>query len=203
MLRIVNNQSELPIVIIQFFTKIHTFTTPYTKINPAVVCAEIFSLTNSKKRQMSVSIPKFPPIGMSPDVWGPLFWKTMHIVSLGYNPEPSKQEQDDAIRFFKSLETMLPCNICRSHYSQFMREMPIEQAVGSRDTLIYWVFQIHNKVNAHLGKREITFEEYIQSMKHLATKSSAHPSAAPNYTMLMLIIAAIVGGAAFYYTTKK
>ncbi len=144
------------------------------------------------------NIPTFPPMGMSPDVWGPIFWQTMHIVSLGYNPEPSKQEQEDAIKFYTSLKTMLPCGICRAHYSEFLREMPVEQAVGSRDDLIYWVFRLHNKVNNNLGKREFTFEEYIRTMRNLAASDKAHIFT-PSNTAMLLIIAAIVGGAVYYY----
>jgi hypothetical protein len=148
---------------------------------------------------MATNTPKFPPMGMSPDVWGPIFWHTMHIVSLGYNPEPSKQEQDDAIRFYKSLERMLPCGICRSHYSEFLREIPVEQAVGSRDDLIYWVFRLHNKVNVNLGKREFTFDEYIQAMRNLGAGGGTNRSLfTPSNIALVFIIAAIVGGAVYY-----
>lgn len=144
------------------------------------------------------AIPKFPHMGMSPDVWGPIFWNTMHIVSLGYNPEPSKKEQDDAIRFYKSLETMLPCGICRAHYSEFLREIPVEQAVGSRDDLIYWVFRLHNKVNVNLGKREFTFDEYIQAMRRLADTSPNRSIFTPSNIAIAFILAAIVGGAVYY-----
>ena len=144
------------------------------------------------------SIPKFPPMGMSPDVWGPIFWQTMHIVSLGYNPEPSKQEQEDAVKLYTSLKTMLPCGICRAHYSEFLREMPIEHAVGSRDDLIYWVFQLHNKVNKNLGKREFTFDEYIRSMRNLAA-SERLSIFTPSNAAILFILAAIVGGTVYYY----
>lgn len=149
------------------------------------------------------SIPVFPPMGMSPDVWGPIFWRTMHIVSLGYNPEPTKREQEDAIRFYKALETMLPCGICRAHYSEFLKEMPVEAAVGSRDDLIYWVFQLHNKVNANLGKRQFTFDEYIQSMRQLAASDGFMPSRlSPSNIALLFLLAAIIGGAVYYSRNK-
>ncbi len=148
------------------------------------------------------TVPKFPPMGMSPDVWGPIFWHTMHIVSLGYNPEPSKQEQEDAIKLYTSLKTMLPCGICRAHYSEFLREMPIEQAVGSRDDLIYWVFRLHNKVNVNLGKREFSFEEYIQAMRNLAVSSPSKSYLTPTNIAVAVLLAAAVGGAV-YYASKK
>lgn len=141
-------------------------------------------------------------MGMSPDVWGPIFWHTMHIVSLGYSPEPSKREQEDAIRFYKSLETMLPCGICRRHYSQFLVEMPVEQAVGNRDDLIYWVFQLHNKVNANLGKRQISFDEYIRNMRALGTHGSVNSLFTPSNMALLVLLVAIVGGTAYYYHSK-
>lgn len=150
---------------------------------------------------MAASIPTFPPMGMSPDVWGPIFWHTMHIVSLGYNPQPSKQEQEDAIRFYTSLQTMLPCNICRTHYSEYLREMPVEHAVKSRDDLIYWVFQLHNKVNQNLGKRTYTFDEYIQSMRKLAHGDTGS-SMSINSILLLLSALVLVGGAAYYYKYK-
>ena len=150
---------------------------------------------------MAASIPTFPPMGMSPDVWGPIFWHTMHIVSLGYNPQPSKQEQEDAIRFYTSLQTMLPCNICRTHYSEYLREMPVEHAVKSRDDLIYWVFQLHNKVNQNLGKRTYTFDEYILSMRKLAHGDTGS-SMSINSILLLLSALVLVGGAAYYYKYK-
>jgi hypothetical protein len=126
----------------------------------------------------------------------------MHIVSLGYNPEPSKQEQEDAIKFYTSLKTMLPCGICRAHYSEFLREMPVEDAVASRDHLIYWVFRLHNKVNVNLGKREFSFEEYIQAMRNLAASRPSKSYLTQTNIAVAVLLAAAVGGAV-YYAYKK
>jgi hypothetical protein len=144
-------------------------------------------------------LPVFPPMGMSPDIWGPIFWHTMHIVSLGYNPEPSKREQDDAVKFYRSLESMLPCGICRAHYVEFLREMPVEDAVKSRDDLIYWVFQLHNKVNMNLGKREFTFDEYIQAMKKLGGGSQQANFFTPTNMAVVFFLIVLVGGVGYYY----
>ncbi len=151
-----------------------------------------------------MSSQKFPPIGMSPDVWGPIFWQTMHIVSLGYSPEPSKRQQEDAIQFYRSLQSMIPCSICRAHYAEFLQEIPVEQAVGSRDDLITWVFQLHNKVNARLGKRQITFEEYIQSMRALSGGGRGGVAGLSPVTIALFafLAAAAVGGAVYYARGK-
>ena len=145
---------------------------------------------------------KFPPIGMSPDVWGPIFWHTMHIVSLGYSDTPSKEEQEAATAFYTSLAHMIPCPICREHYSHFLREMPIQQSVGSRDALLNWVFTVHNKVNEKLGKSAVNFQTYVQNMRALSASGRTGISGM-NYAAIAGL-AAIVGiaGAAYYYYKK-
>jgi hypothetical protein len=159
-------------------------------------CASIVYKIPEEKRDM----PRFPMIGMSPDVWGPFFWTTMHIVSLGYSPKPSEKEQEAAIKFYESLAYTIPCPICREHYSYLLEKMPIAQAVGSRDDLVLWVFNVHNAVNNQLGKPEITFDQYIQSMTALSKRSSFSIHQ-PNI-VLGLSIGAAAGIAAYYFYQK-
>jgi len=142
-------------------------------------------------------------IGMPPAVWGPLFWNTMHVVSLGYTNNPSQDEQTAVIQFYKSLEFVIPCPICRAHYSKFLKEMPVENNVTNRDTLVKWLFDLHNKVNKQLNKSVITWEQYIAHIKNLSDMSALtlHDNSAANTTNL--VIAAIAGvfvGVAGMYT---
>lgn len=111
---------------------------------------------------------EFTNIGMSPAVWGPIFWTTMHIASLGYSDTPTQEESLHAIQFYESLQNMIPCPICKEHYRLCLEKMPVRNAVASRKTLIRWVFNIHNNVNVQLGKKELTFQEYIQKMTALS-----------------------------------
>ena len=148
----------------------------------------------------------FPPIGMGPAIWGPLFWKTMHIVSLGYSPTPTPEEQAGAIAFYESLTTAIPCPICKQHYEHFLEEIPVRNAVQSRDALIEWVFEIHNKVNVELGKPVFTWEQYIASIQALAAQTPASQSRM-GWTMTLaagLAAGAVLGAGAYaIYHTKK
>lgn len=141
----------------------------------------------------------FPPLGMSPAVWGPIFWATMHIVSLGYSSKPTDEERAQAIAFYNSLASTIPCPICKTHYKTFLARSPVEAAVNNRQDLIHWVFELHNDVNAQLGKRRISFVEYVRSMQALAATNTVLPST-NNTSYLLGILAAIVGiGGIFYY----
>ena len=112
----------------------------------------------------------FPSMGMSPAVWGPIFWATMHIVSIGYAVIPTEEEKRGAIQFYESLTQVIPCPICKEHYAQILKAVP--PAVENRNALIEWVFDVHNKVNEQLGYPVITFEQYIQKMRVLSNKNS-------------------------------
>lgn len=148
--------------------------------------------------------PAFPPLGMSPAVWGPIFWTTMHIVSLGYSQTPTPQERDAAVQFFESLKYTIPCPICRTHYSAFLETMPVRKAVTSRNDLVFWVFTLHNAVNTKLDKPAITFDQFVQHMQDLAAQSYTR---LPSQTALSsnagyIALGGIVGITGYYLYNK-
>lgn len=106
--------------------------------------------------------------GMAPTVWGPIFWATMHIVSLGYPESPTDDQRAGALAFFRSLKTVIPCPICRQHLSKHLETYPIEDAVSSREELIVWVWTLHNNVNRTLNKNEISMDEFLSNMTILS-----------------------------------
>ena len=51
-----------------------------------------------------------------------------------------------------SLKNVIPCMKCRKHYEEHISELPIRYHLETRDSLIDWLYKIHNKVNESLGK---------------------------------------------------
>lgn len=147
----------------------------------------------------------FPEIGMSPSVWGPIVWTTMHIVSLGYSHSPNAEEKQAAIDFYQSLVHMIPCPICREHYKMFLAKYPVKDAVGNRNDLIYWVFMIHNKVNEQLGKPVLSMEQYIHKMTYLSNQHSLSlPSEVSLHSTYLLGAGILLGlGLVGLYTYNK
>jgi hypothetical protein len=113
----------------------------------------------------------FPPIGMGPAVWGPIFWTTMHIITIGYSSFPREEEKAAAINFFESLQYVIPCPICKEHYKANLKEFPVRDAVGDKQTLIRWLFNMHNTINQQLNKPKITWHEFIHSVVGLSKLS--------------------------------
>jgi len=98
---------------------------------------------------------------IKPVIWGPHGWKFMHYVTLGYPDNPSQSEKQNYKDFFMSLQTILPCAKCAQNYKQNLSEYPIDNHLESRDHLVKWLIDIHNKVNLETGKEIIPFEEAL------------------------------------------
>jgi FAD-linked sulfhydryl oxidase len=106
-----------------------------------------------------------------PEVWGPFFWHTIHIAALGYPQEPSYSEKKAAKEFFESLQFLIPCPICRTHYASHMAKMPITASLDSRKDLFRWTIELHNEVNVMLGKRKYTETEVIHYYTRLGARA--------------------------------
>lgn len=152
----------------------------------------------------------FPPIGMSPSVWGPIVWMTMHIVTLGYSDTPTEFEKKAAIEFFESLTYMIPCPICKEHYKVILEKNPVQKAVKSRDSLVKWVFHIHNEVNEQLGKPKITLDQFIKNLNVLSKQSkftipqnNVPTHSLPLLTGVGLLLGIGIGAAGLYYYQKS
>ena len=156
-------------------------------------------------------VKPFPAIGMGPPVWGPIIWTTMHIVTIGYSEMPTEEEKKAAIDFFESLTYMIPCPICREHYKMNIEKNPVKNAVGSRDELVNWAFDIHNTVNTQLKKPTITFDQFIQNITAfskldsllLPPKKEEINHSLPLLTGIGLLVGVGIGAAGLYYYQKN
>jgi hypothetical protein len=117
---------------------------------------------------------------LPPEVWGPVFWGTLHIVALAFPDEPSYAEKRAAKEFYKSMAFLLPCPVCRNHFAEILEGAPVENWLDNRKSLIDWTVAAHNRVNVKLGKPEITVEEFYQKYQTMADRGLPIPPANPN-----------------------
>jgi hypothetical protein len=109
---------------------------------------------------------------LSPSVWGPFFWHTMHIVALSYPAEPSYAHKRAAKDFFESLGHLVPCPKCREHYQQHLQKMPIGPHLDRRDDLFRWTVNVHNEVNKLTGKPVVSEGESIQFYRRIGARGT-------------------------------
>ena len=104
---------------------------------------------------------------MPPEVWGPFFWHTIHIVALGYPEKPTYAHKKAVKEFFESLQYLIPCEVCRTHYTQNLTVMPITPHLDRRQDLFKWTIELHNRVNQQLQKAIMSEPEVVQYYKRL------------------------------------
>jgi hypothetical protein len=87
-----------------------------------------------------------------PKFWGPALWQFLHSMAANYPESPNAQYKASCRQFFYSLRYLLPCSLCRQHYSTFLAKKPPQ--VDNTNSIKEWVLWLHNEVNAQLGKKE-------------------------------------------------
>ena len=144
-------------------------------------------------------------ISMPPSVWGPIFWHAMHIASLGYPVQPTEVDKAGMKAFFESLQTVIPCPVCREHYKQHLKEMPVDEARGSRGDLVFWVWTLHNSVNRMLDKPEYSLDAFIEHMQALGSGGGGYGIKGVNPMHVGMGVGAglLVGGVLTYVFYKK
>jgi hypothetical protein len=90
----------------------------------------------------------------------------MHYLTLSYPDNPTYEEQQKIKNFFMMIGDYLPCEKCRINYKRHQTELPLtDEILQSRDKLIFWLFDLHNIVNAETGKNRFTKDEFLEEYR--------------------------------------
>lgn len=112
-------------------------------------------------------------MSIGPETWGPHIWKALHYVSIGYPENPTEGQKQKYKEFYLLLQDVLPCQLCREHYSENLKKAPLTNDILSdREKLIKWVIDIHNIVNEMNGKNKMRYQE---AKTLVDTYKCAHP----------------------------
>jgi len=88
----------------------------------------------------------------NPNTWGTSAWIFLHCVSCTFPEKPTLKEKKNYDKFFRSLENILPCKLCRTSYKDYILLHPPIDSMESRKTMMDWVIDMHNHVNKKLGR---------------------------------------------------
>lgn len=108
---------------------------------------------------------------MDPTLWGEPAWYLMHRVTIYYPANPSPQHKQNIKKFFNTIQKVLPCETCRKG---FKRDLEINQLrpihLSSREHLVKWLFNIHNKTNQKTGQKRISYFAFKKTISHELNK---------------------------------
>jgi len=148
-----------------------------------------------------------------PEVWGPIFWHTIHITALGYPSNPNYGQKKAAKEFYESLAFLIPCPVCREHYETHLQKNPLTPHLDRRDDLFRWTVNLHNEVNTTLGKPRLLETEVIQYYRRIGARGKnpvINQDTLDELDMRSMIKGGLIGGGAMlvlgiavWYSTQK
>lgn len=116
--------------------------------------------------------------GLITKIWGPGFWSAFHSTAFGYPIEPTEENKRDFLNFYQTIAKILPCKYCRDSYSQFIKEPELLlnlDVMKNRETLTYWTYKMHNRVNKKLGvDYGLSFENVKERFECYRAKCSSN-----------------------------
>ena len=91
---------------------------------------------------------------MATSLWGSDFWNIMHIISFNYPVNPTDKDRIRYYKFFKYIQYVLPCKLCRDHLREhYKHTLILEDVFKNRNTLSEYVYKLHELVNKSLNKK--------------------------------------------------
>ena len=124
---------------------------------------------------------------MRPEAWGKALWQTMHAVALEYPRNPTELQKLAYRTFFVGLGDVIPCKSCAASYRRLLYKRgalaSLDSALegGSKtcanatSPLFDWTVDIHNAVNAELGKAPWTAQRTLAAVLRGGTEDALPP----------------------------
>lgn len=114
---------------------------------------------NYFQEPMNINIETRYSNASSPEIFGPALWFTLHNASGFYPDQPSRYIKASMKKLILNLHILIPCQMCKEHYYNFIKKINLDKVVNSRENLFTFFVGLHNYVNSRLRKREMTIEE--------------------------------------------
>jgi hypothetical protein len=96
-------------------------------------------------------------IDRDPSIWGADAWRFMHTLGECFPDNPDTEHRTQMFAFLTSLQTLLPCSACRTHFTEFIKSTkltgPESKPLLSGSSLRRWLDSAHKNANTHRDAR--------------------------------------------------
>ena len=110
--------------------------------------------------------------GFLVNVWGPLMWTYLHIMSFNYPINPSEEDKKHYRDFIINLQYVLPCKYCRINLTNNFKTKPLEMDnMANRETFSKYVYELHESVNKMLNKKSnLSYNDVRERYEHFRAR---------------------------------
>ena len=97
---------------------------------------------------------------LDPNIWGPHYWFFLHTISMTYPNRPNSVTKKKYYELIHNMPTFIPVEKMSSDFSKLLDLYPITPYLDTRESVIRWIWFIHNKINSKLDKPQITLNDF-------------------------------------------
>ena len=100
--------------------------------------------------------------------WGPHAWLFLHSITFQFPNKPTHKDKLNYKHFFESIQNILPCPKCRSHYSKNIKNLTsfvdsdITSYEGFKLEILYLISIIDQRDSKNSGSYKKTDELYLK-----------------------------------------
>ena len=90
-----------------------------------------------------------------PSYWGKEQWIALHTHAACASDQLTDDEKTAWQNYLESFPFILACKTCCKHFDEMIENNPItDEVLKTKESLSFYIFTLHNKVNKRLGKPE-------------------------------------------------
>ncbi len=101
-----------------------------------------------------------------PDIWGPHYWFFLHTIAESYPLHPNDITKKKYYDLIINLPLFIPIDEIGNYFSRLLDKYPVSPYLDNRESFVKWMHFIHNKVNVHIGKPEISLSKALDEYRN-------------------------------------
>lgn len=100
---------------------------------------------------------------LDPQVWGRHYWFFLDTIAMTYPHHPNDVTKKKYYDFIMNLPLFLPVDSIANDFTKLLNLYPVSPYLDSRESLVRWVWFVHNKINEKLEKEKITLQQFYEN----------------------------------------
>jgi len=97
---------------------------------------------------------------LDPKTWGPHYWFFLHTIAISYPIYPNAVTKKKYYDFIQNIPLFIPIDSIASDFSKLLDQYPVQPYLDNRESLVRWLWFIHNKINKKLEKPQISLNDF-------------------------------------------
>lgn len=96
-------------------------------------------------------------MNLDPNIYGPWYWNFLYTIALIYPDNPNDTIIKKYWELIMNFPLFIPNEEHAKTFSHFIDLYPPQPYLSCKESLVKWVWYIHNKINIYIGKPEISY----------------------------------------------